>query len=136
MELRSFNFFFFFLLLLAVGVVVFFVFQPFLTAIIAAAILTALFKVPYHVFEKWTRGHRGWSAFLTCLLVIVILVTPVFFVMSLAIGEANALYHTLGEESALERIISHTVETVRAMPYLNIFFDTQTLNQERILDDI
>ena len=136
MELRSFNVYFFFLLLLAVGVVVFFVFQPFLTAIIAAAILTALFKVPYHVFEKWTRGHRGWSAFLTCLLVIVILVTPVFFVMSLAIGEANALYHTLGEESALERIISHTVETVRAMPYLNIFFDTQTLNQERILDDI
>ncbi|MEK9151369.1 MAG: AI-2E family transporter [Patescibacteria group bacterium] len=136
MELRSFNVYFFFLLLLAVGVVVFFIFQPFLTAIVAAAILTALFKAPYHTFEKWTRGHRGWSAFLTCLLVIVILVTPVFLVLSLAIGEANALYHTLGEESALERVINSTVESVQAIPYLNIFFDTQTLSQERILDDI
>lgn len=136
MELRSFNVYFFFLLLLFVGTVVFFVFQPFLTAIIAAAILTALFKAPYHTFERWTRGHRGWSAFLTCLLVIVILVTPVFLVLSLAIGEANALYHTLGEESALERIIDHTIESVRSMPYLNVVFDTQTLNQERIIDDI
>jgi predicted PurR-regulated permease PerM len=136
MQFRSFNVYFFFLLLLAVGTVVFFIFQPFLTAIVAAAILTALFKAPYHAFEKWTRGSRAWSAFLTCLLVIVIIVTPVFLILSLAIGEANALYHTLGEESALERIINQTVETVRATPYLNIFFDTETLNQERILDDI
>jgi len=136
MQLRSFNIYFFFLLLLAVGAVVFFIFEPFLTAIAAAAILTALFKKPYYMFERWTRGHRAWSAFLTCLLVIVIIVTPVFLVLSLAIGEANDLYHTLGETSALEKIINQTVETGRATPYLNIFFDTQTLNQERILEDI
>ena len=136
MQLRAFNVHFFFLLLLAVGAVVFFIFEPFLTAIVAAAILTALFKKPYYAFERWTRGHRAWSAFLTCLMVIVIIVTPVFLVLSLAIGEANDLYHTLGETSALERIINQTVETGRTTPYLNIFFDTQTLNQERILEDI
>lgn len=136
MQFRSFNVYFFFLLLFGVGMVVFFVFQPFLTAIVAAAILTAFFKVPYHIFEKWTRGHRGWSAFLTCLLVAVILVTPVFFVLSLAIGEANDLYYALGEKSTLEKVINQAVHAVRATPYVNIFFDTETLNQERILDDI
>lgn len=136
MQLRLFNVYFFFFLLFAVGTVVFFIFQPFLTAIIAAAILAALFKSPYNTFEKWTRGHRGWSAFLTCLLVIFIIITPLFFIFSLAIGEANSLYHTLGEESALERMIDRTVATVQARPYLNIFFDTQTLSQENVINDI
>lgn len=136
MQLRSFNVYFFFLLLFAVGVVVFFIFQPFITAIVAAAILSALFKNPYHTLEKWTHGQRGLSAFLTCLLVIFIVVTPVFFVLSLAIGEANSLYHTLGEESALERMISQSLAAAQTTPYLNIFFDTQTFNQERILGDI
>lgn len=136
MQLRFLNVYFFFLLFFAVGTVVFFIFQPFITAIIAAAILATLFKGPYNTFEKWTRGHRGWSAFLTCLLVIFIIITPIFLIFSLAIGEANNLYHTLGEESALERMIHQVIVTAQATPYLNIFFDTQTLNQENILKDI
>lgn len=136
MEFRSFNVYFFFLLLLSVGTVVFFIFQPFLTAIVAAAILTALFKGQYHTFERLTRGQRGWSALLTCLIVVIIIVAPIFLVLSLAIGEANDLYRTLGETSTLERMISNTTATAQTVPYLNIFFDTQTLNQERILSDI
>lgn len=136
MQLKSLNVYFFFLLLLSVGVAVFFIFQPFLTAIVAAAILAALFKKSYFTFERWTRGSKSLSAVFTCLLVIFVVVGPVFLVLSLAIGEANNLYHTLGQESSLEKIISQTVERGHAIPYLNIFFDTQTLNQERILSDI
>ncbi|MFZ2187388.1 MAG: AI-2E family transporter [Candidatus Moraniibacteriota bacterium] len=136
MQLKHLNVYFFFFLLLSVGAAVFFIFQPFLTAIVAAAILAALFKKPYFTFQRWTRGHKGWSAFFTCLVVVFIVVTPIFLVLSLAIGEANNLYHTLSEESSLEKIINQTVETGRSIPYLNIFFDTQTLNQARILDDI
>lgn len=136
MHLRSFNAYFFFLLLLAVGTVVFFIFQPFLTAIVAASILATLFKRPYNIFEKWTKGRRAWSALLTCLLAIVIIVTPVFLALSFAIVEANNLYHALGEESALERVINQTVEAARGLPYVDVFFDVETLNQARILDDI
>jgi predicted PurR-regulated permease PerM len=136
MQFRSLNVYFFFLLLLGVGTAVFFIFQPFLTAVVAAAILSALFKRPYFVLQKWTHGRKGLSAFLTCLLVIFIVITPIFLVLSLAIGEANNLYHTLGEESSLEKIIHRTIETGHSVPYLNIFFDTQTLNQERVLADV
>ncbi|PJA85705.1 MAG: hypothetical protein CO143_01115, partial [Candidatus Moranbacteria bacterium CG_4_9_14_3_um_filter_45_14] len=44
MQVKFLNTYFFFLILFAVGVVVFFILQPFLTAIVAAAILATLFK--------------------------------------------------------------------------------------------
>lgn len=136
MQLRSFNVYFFFFILLAVGTVVFFIFKPFLTAIVAASILATLFKRPYNTFEKWTKGSRAWSALLTCLLAIVIIVTPVFLALSFAIVEANNLYHALGEESALENFINRSIEAARAIPYFDVFFDADTMNQERILEDI
>ncbi|MDD2766778.1 MAG: AI-2E family transporter [Candidatus Moranbacteria bacterium] len=136
MQLKSLNVYFFFLILLLVGVVVFFIFQPFLTAIVAAAILATLFKKPYFVLEKWTRGQKILSATLTCLLVVFVVVTPIFLILSLAIGEATGVYHTLSEGSTVEILINQTVEKAHTAPYLNIFFDTQTFNQERILNDI
>ena len=114
----------------------FFIFQPFLTAIVAAAILAGLFKGTYHTIERWLRGRRGWSAFLTCLFVILIIVTPVFLVLSLVINEANSLYHTLGEDSSLERAVNQSLVSIKSIPYLNTFLDTQTFNQERILSDV
>lgn len=136
MQLRSFNVYFFFVLLLAVGAVVFFIFKPFLTAIVAASILATLFKHPYNVFEKWTKGRRAWSAILTCLLAIVIIITPLFLMLSLVIVEANNLYHALGEESALENFINKFIEILRSLPYFDVFFDVQALNHGRILEDI
>jgi predicted PurR-regulated permease PerM len=88
------------------------------------------------VFEKWTKGSRAWSALLTCLLAIVVIVTPVFLVLSFAIVEANNLYHTLGEESALENFLNRSIEVVRSLPYFEVFFDADAMNQERILADI
>ncbi len=136
MELRSLNVSFFFFLLLAVGAVVFFIFQPFLTAIVAAAILATLFKRPYHALEKWLRGARGTSAFLTCLLVIVIIVTPLFLVLGLAIGEANSLYNSLTQESVLQNSIERILATIQHLPYANVLFSQDTFSQDQILNDI
>lgn len=136
MQLKSLNVYFFFFLLLLVGVLVFFVLKPFLTAIIAAAILATLFKKFYFTLEKWTRGWKGTSALITCLFVAFVVVGPIFFTLSLAIGEATNLYHTLGEGSTLEGTVNYSLEKVRTIPYLNLFFDTQTFNQDRIVNDL
>jgi predicted PurR-regulated permease PerM len=136
MQLKSLNVYFFFLLLFGVGIIVFFIFQPFLTAVVAAAIISALFKGVYHTFEKWFKGSKGFSAFLTCLLVFVVLVTPVFFVLSLAVNEANTLYHAIGEQSALERMIGQGLSTIKSAPYADLFLNTQKLNQKEIIDNI
>lgn len=136
MQLKSLNVYFFFLLLLLVGVLVFFILQPFLTAIIAAAILATLFKRFYFVLEKWTKGWKGTSALLTCIFVAFVVVGPIFFTLSLAIGEATNLYHILGEGSKLENTINYSVEKAHSIPYFNLFLDTQTLNQDRIVNDV
>ncbi len=135
MQLKSLNVYFFFLLFLGVGAVVFFIFQPFLTAMVAAAILAALFEPTYDTLMRWTRDRRGTSALLTCLLVIAIIVTPVFFVLSLAIGEASTIFHSFGEETSLKKFIGQSVDFFRGIPYLNLI-GADTLNQDRILDDI
>lgn len=136
MQLKSLNVYFFFLLFLAVATAVFFIFQPFLTAIVAAAILAALFKHPYNFIEKITRGSRVTSALVTCLLVSVIIITPVLIVLSLAIGEANDLYHNLGQGSSLEVSIEKTVVLIENIPVLGTLVDGRAFNEERILSDI
>ncbi|MEI8096844.1 MAG: AI-2E family transporter [Candidatus Moraniibacteriota bacterium] len=136
MQLKSLNVYFFFLILFAVGAVVVSIFQPFVTAIVAAAILATFFKKPYFLLEKWTHGWKGTSAFLTCLLVFFLVVGPVFLILSLAIGEATNLYHILSQGSTLENTINQVIERSHTIPYFNMYFDTQTLNPESILKDI
>lgn len=136
MQLKSLNVTFFFLLFFVVGVSVFFIFQPFLTAIVAAAILTALFKRPYHWFERVTHGRRGMSAFFTCLLVITIIVTPLFLILSLAISEASNLYRVLAQESVLQVSVEKILTSIRHAPYAGVLFDTAAFDQNQIIDDI
>lgn len=136
MQLKSLNVYFFFFLFLSVGVAVFFIFQSFLTAIVAAAILAALFKRPYHWFERVLHGRRALSAFLTCLLVIFIIITPLFLILSLAISEASSLYHLLTQESVLQTSIEKTLAAIQHAPYAGSFFDTAAFDQERIVSDI
>ncbi len=136
MQLKSLNVFFFFFVFLAVAMFVFFIFQPFLTAIVAAAILAALFKRPYHFLERLTRGRRGVSSFLTCLLVIIIIITPLFLVLSLAVSEAGNLYRMLAQESVLQTSISKILGAIQSAPYAGVLFDTAAFDQAQIIDDI
>lgn len=136
MQLKSLNVSFFFLLFFVVSVAVFFIFQPFLTAIVAAAILTALFKRPYHFLESVFRGRRGLSAFLTCLLVVLIIVTPLFLVLSLAINEASNLYNTVTEEATLQSTVEQFLGGVQSIPYVSMFVDTVAFDQERLVAEV
>ncbi|MEP7162596.1 MAG: AI-2E family transporter [Candidatus Moraniibacteriota bacterium] len=136
MQARNLNIYFFFLTLIGVGVVVFYIFQPFLTAIVAAAILSVLFKPTYEFFRHTLKGHSAVSSFSTCLVVAVIIVTPILFVLSLAIGEANHLYQTITEEHSFPSLVEQSVSNLKHTPYLNYIFNDETLTTERVLADI
>lgn len=136
MQLRSLNVSFFFLLFLGVGVIVFLIFQPFLTAIMAAAILSALLKRPYNFFERLFRGHRSMSALLTTLLAILVFVTPLFIVTSLALNEVNSLYSKVGDEGNLQSLLNKTFEVVESKPFLSVLVNKETFSEEKLLSDI
>ncbi len=136
MHARSLNVAFFFLLLFGVGITVFFIFQPFITAIIAAAILTTLLKRPYHFFEKLFRGHKISSALLTCLLAIFAVVTPLFIVVSLAVSEVNTLYTQMENESALQSGLNNLFVKAETTPGLSFLVNKDTFSEKKLLSDI
>ncbi|MEK9173898.1 MAG: AI-2E family transporter, partial [Patescibacteria group bacterium] len=122
--------------LFGVGLTVFFIFKPFITAIIAAAILTTLLKRPYHAFERLFRGHKVSSALLTCLLAIVVVVTPLFIVVSLAINEVNNLYSQVDDEANVQSLLNNAFTVAENTPGLNFLVNKETFSEEKMLSDI
>lgn len=136
MQVRQLNVYFFFFLLITVGVVVFFIFQPFLTAIVAAAILSILFKPTYRFFTRVLGGSEIAGSFAACLVVALMIVTPIILTLSLAIAEANNLYHTIGEERTLDELVSSSARYISEQPIARYAFPEGTFNSSRVADDI
>jgi predicted PurR-regulated permease PerM len=136
MQVRHLNVYFFFLIMLLVGVTVFFIFQPFLTAIVAAAILSVLFRPTYQALLRISPGRPGSASFLTCLLVGVIIVTPVLSVLSLAVAEANHLYHAIAEERSFSSVIEVGVRSVQETSFGQIVFKDSAFTSESVMEDI
>ncbi len=136
MEVRNLNIYFFFLILLLVGGTVFFIFQPFLTAIVAAAILSVLFEPMYHRFLRLFPGWVATSSLLTCLVVAVIIVTPILSVLSLAVAEANQLYNAIGEERSFVGVVESGVGYFNETPIGRLVFKDAAFTTESVMQDI
>lgn len=136
MQVRQLNVYFFFFLLIGGSVVAFYIFQPFLTAIVAAAILSILFKPTYRFFTKLFGGRTIWGSFAACLAVALLIVTPIVFTLSLAVVEANHLYETIGQDQTLEQLIDSGVTYLNTRPLAHYVFSAELLNPDQISSDI
>lgn len=65
-------------LVIATLIACYFVFQPFLTIIIVAAILVTIFYKPYDKLTKFLKGRQKIAALLMCLMLVVIIILPAF----------------------------------------------------------
>jgi predicted PurR-regulated permease PerM len=135
MYLQHLNVYFFFGLMFVVGTVVFFLFQPFLTAIIAAAMLAVLFQRPHRWLVRKTGNHPAIASFLSCLLIILVIVVPLFFVVTVVANEANSLYQSFGQERALDQAIGRIVYSIRNIPFLDMM-GADTLSPETVFRGI
>lgn len=135
MYLQHLNIYFFFALILAVGALVYFIFQPFLTAIVAAAILAALFQGPHRWLLKKLNGRASTASFLTCLLIIFVIIAPIFMIISAVANEASSLYHAFGEGKTIDQFLARLVGGIKNIPYLDTVFGGY-FNQEAIFQSI
>lgn len=135
MELRHFNTLFFFILLILVGIGIVFLFLPFFTAIVMAAIFAILFQKPYRFFLRLTKNRSSLSAFGTCLLMAFLVVTPIFLSLSFAVSEANALYHSLGDQTT-EALVGNIFQNAERIPIIGQVFDSEALNASVVVADI
>lgn len=136
MQARHLNVYFFFLVLLLVGVTVFFIFLPFLTAIVAAAVLAVLFRPTYEFFLPRLRQSTVGASLATCAVVLIIIVTPILFALSLAIGEANHLYVTIGQEHSFTEFIESGIRSLRRLPVLNQVLSSPSFSTENVIEDL
>lgn len=136
MTIRSFNVIFFFALFIAAGIGVYFVFKPFLTAIIVAAVLTVLLKKPYHRLEKLFRGHRVASALLTCLLAIFLIVSPIVGISVLVVKEVNHLSQQLNTGDGIQPYLDTVYNKLESNRFLSGLVDEKTFSQDEITEDL
>lgn len=128
MQIKNLNVYFFVLILLGITVATFFLFQPFLSAIIMAAVLAATFHSPYqYLLKKTKRPHV--SSLLTCLLVLFVIVLPVVAITGLVANEINGFYQrVIMEDNFYQNHIAGFVNNLRNSRFvesvnLDNFFD-------------
>lgn len=136
MWFRSFNVIFFFALFIGAGVGVLLIFEPFLTAIVAAAVLTVLLKKPYHYLEKLFHGHKVASALLTCLLAIFIIVTPLAGITVLVVKEVNHITQQLSDGTGIQTYLDKVYMQAESSRFLSGLVDKESFSQEKMINDL
>lgn len=96
-QLGNYNTYFFFGLLATISIVTFFIFKPFLVAMLLAAILAIFFQKLYEFFLSLTRGHKNLSSILTSLVVLLLIVIPLLIIALLVGNElVSSLQNAFG----------------------------------------
>lgn len=134
MELKNYNVYFFFILLIGVTALIFFVVKPFLMPFLVAAILAHLFNPVYKAFLALTGKKRGISSALACLLIALMIVTPVIFVSTLVASEVKDIIANIsGETGDLGGLIRVINNNLSRMPFINSLNLEKLINQENIM---
>lgn len=101
--------YFFFILLLCAVVATIFIFLPFLTPIVLGG---AMAVVSYPLYRRLSRifagdsGRSNMAAFLTVIIVLVVVMAPVFFVIANVYSEVQTLYVALTDEAGRSQVIT------------------------------
>lgn len=99
---------FYFLLVILAGtsILVFFIFRPFLYALILATVFATIFQPVYQKILGFLRGRQGLAALVTTFIVIVFVFTPIIFLGIQISQEAQRLYFSLTDGSGKDVVFS------------------------------
>lgn len=133
MELKNYNVYFFFIILALVSVATFFIFQPFLIAILVAAVLSVIFRPIYDFFLSKLGERRGWSAILTSFVSILILLIPFSIILTLVVNEISVLYQSISsDENFYDNNLASAIRFVESNEFLRMFGLGDMVSKEAI----
>ncbi|MFA6405084.1 MAG: AI-2E family transporter [Candidatus Paceibacterota bacterium] len=101
--------YFFFVLLLCAFIAAVFIFLPFLTPIILGATTAVLAYPLYRLFcRMFARGkdRSNIAAFLTTVIVLIVVIVPIFFLAANVYAEIQSLYVSLTDEGGRSGVVS------------------------------
>lgn len=137
MQLKNYNVHFFFLILIGVSLLAFFIFQPFLIAILLAAIFAIIFQQPYKLFLRLTGERKRISSLLTSLLGIILFVGLFFAIVGLVANEATNFYQNVAlEGNFYQKYIDRLVNNVNNNQILKTLGIGELVNKESISNSI
>lgn len=116
-------------LLFGISILAFFIFQPFIYALILALIFATVFSPIHKKILLVAHKNRGLAALLTTTFVLVVIVVPVTFLSTQIFIEATQLYSSLVDNGGTSTISSEIESIVQGLnvPYLQV--ETLDFNQ-------
>ncbi len=133
MQLKNYNTYFFMLALLVISILAFFLFKPFLTAILMATVFAIVFNRPYNFFLKITGKRKPIASLLACLLVLLVIILPVFAVLGLMTNEASDIYKKVSaEENFYQKHVTASIDYLKSIPLLQDIGIEEMLSQEEL----
>lgn len=110
MKAQNTETYFLFATIAVIGVILFFVFEPFLFPLILAIVFATVFTPAYKRILTLVKGRRGVASLLTTSAVLLVIVIPVAFLVTQIIAEASGLYSSIVNNSGTVTF-SQSIET-------------------------
>lgn len=133
MELKNFNTYFFFVILLGISFATFYIFQPFLIAILLAAVFAIVFQRPYNFFVRITNGRHKISAMLTSVFGVIIFMSLFLGIIGLIATETtNLLQDSMKTGDAYSNYVDPIVRSINMNPVLKSLGFGNLINAESI----
>jgi predicted PurR-regulated permease PerM len=105
-------------LLVAFGVVLF-LFAPFFTALLIAGVLATLFYPFYQWILVKFHNQSGWSAFLVCMVILLIVVLPLAGTIGLVSGEVRSLLSYASEHpEVIDQSAQYVQGLLQSIPFV------------------
>jgi len=137
MELKNYNVYFFFIVLALVSMATFFIFEPFIIAILVASVLAVVFRPIYDFFLGKLGGRKGFSAILTSMVSLLVLIVPFLLILGLLVNELTSLYQGISsEEDIYGKYVNPIVREINDSPLLGALGLGDLLNREAIGNSI
>jgi predicted PurR-regulated permease PerM len=99
------------ILVLLVLIGCYFVFRPFLTEILVAAVLASVFYTPFSKLTGWLKGRRSLAAFFMCLFLLIIIILPTIKIITYGAEKSTTAYN-----DAVLFFETHTINDVFKTP--------------------
>lgn len=120
---------FFLVLLVVAGVVMYYIFKPFIAPLVIAGSLAVVFHPVYQWFLRKLNNRRNTASLITVGLILVLILTPTIIIGSLLFGEAKGLYDTVaiqntGEVTVVEKLVNNVESQLKVIaPDISINFE-------------
>jgi predicted PurR-regulated permease PerM len=110
--------------------------QPFIEVLLWAVVLVIVF-MPVHRRVRARVGSPGWSAMLSCLLVVVVILVPLTLVTLAIVREmthiAQALQPTQGDAGAVRLLDPNSPYVGRALNWIGQYVDLEQFNSQEFI---